>query len=89
MDNVTETISIPTETIEQAVKPKSKRGFASMDREKIAAIARLGGKAAHASGKAHQFSSEEAQAAGKKGGTAFHKRRGRAKAQTTPPSTDS
>jgi hypothetical protein len=42
------------------------RGFAAMSAEKKREIASLGGRAAHASGRAHQFSSEEARAAGKK-----------------------
>lgn len=46
----------------------SKRGFASMDKEKQKAIASLGGRAAHASGNAHEFSSAEAREAGRKGG---------------------
>jgi general stress protein YciG len=48
--------------------PMPKRGFAALDPEKQKEIARLGGKAAHAQGKAHEFTSEEARAAGKKGG---------------------
>jgi general stress protein YciG len=47
-----------------------KRGFAALDPEKQKEIARLGGKAAHAQGKAHEFTSEEARVAGKKGGEA-------------------
>jgi hypothetical protein len=42
------------------------RGFAAMSPEKKKEIAGMGGRAAHASGRAHQFSSEEARAAGKK-----------------------
>lgn len=53
-------------------KPKSKRGFASMDPEKQREIARRGGRAAHAQGKAHQFTSDEARAAGMKGGVRAH-----------------
>jgi len=43
----------------------SKRGFASMDPEKQRAIAAEGGRAAHASGNAHEFTPEEAREAGK------------------------
>ena len=50
------------------------RGFASMDREKQRQIASKGGRAAHASGTAHEWSSEEARAAGRKGGIATRKR---------------
>jgi general stress protein YciG len=59
-----------------ANKPKP-RGFAAMDRAKVSAIASKGGKAAHAAGTAHKFTSEEASAAGKKGGIAPHVSRGR------------
>ena len=54
-----------TSTTEQ--KPKH-RGFASMDPEKQREIASKGGKAAHAQGRAHEFSSDEARNAGRKGG---------------------
>lgn len=47
-------------------KTKGGRGFAGMDREKQREIASQGGRAAHASGNAHQYTSEEARAAGKK-----------------------
>lgn len=47
---------------------KSKRGFASMDEEKLREISRKGGKAAHESGRAHEFTPEEARKAGRKGG---------------------
>ena len=46
----------------------SKRGFASMDPEQQRQIAREGGKAAHKLGVAHEFNSEEARLAGRKGG---------------------
>jgi uncharacterized protein len=44
------------------------RGFASMDRERQREIARKGGRAAHQKGTAHEFTSDEARAAGRKGG---------------------
>jgi uncharacterized protein len=46
--------------------PKSRRGFAAMDPAKQREIASIGGRAAHASGHAHQFTTEEARAAGRK-----------------------
>src|SRR5437762_6224208 len=49
-------------------KGSSSRGFASMDPEQQRAIASKGGKAAHQQGVAHEWSSEEARAAGRKGG---------------------
>ena len=42
----------------------SNRGFASMDPERQREIASEGGRAAHASGNAHEFTSEEARRAG-------------------------
>ena len=54
---------------------KEDRGFASMDRTKQREIARKGGKAAHLKGTAHEWTSEEARLAGRKGGMASHKRR--------------
>lgn len=49
---------------------KDKRGFASMDEDKQREIASKGGKAAHEKGTAHEFTSEEAREAGRKGGKA-------------------
>ena len=54
---------------------KEDRGFASMDRIKQREIASKGGKAAHQRGTAHEWTSEEARDAGRKGGLASHKRR--------------
>ena len=54
---------------------KEDRGFASMDRAKQREIASKGGKAAHQKGTAHEWTSEEARDAGRKGGLASHKRR--------------
>ena len=47
---------------------KSNRGFASMDTHRQREIARKGGRAAHEKGKAHEFTPDEARAAGRKGG---------------------
>src|SRR5215216_7760822 len=44
------------------------RGFASMDQHRQREIARKGGRAAHEKGKAHEFTPDEARAAGRKGG---------------------
>jgi len=46
------------------------RGFASRSTEKQREIARKGGRAAHARGTAHEFTADEARAAGRKGGEA-------------------
>jgi general stress protein YciG len=61
------------------------RGFASMDRAKQREIASKGGKAAHQKGTAHEWTSEEARDAGRKGGIASHQRR---REQTDAPPTD-
>lgn len=50
------------------------KGFASMDRDKQRAIASKGGKAAHAKGTAHEWDSESASIAGRKGGLASRRR---------------
>ncbi|HEU4631598.1 MAG TPA: KGG domain-containing protein, partial [Gemmatimonadaceae bacterium] len=47
---------------------KSRRGFASMDPSRQKEIASKGGRAAHAKGTAHEWSSDEARVAGRKGG---------------------
>src|SRR5205085_1759036 len=77
----------------------SRRGFASMDPAKQREIASKGGRAAHAKGTAHEFTSDEARVAGRKGGEAVsrdrahmsaigreggHSRGARARAATTP-----
>jgi hypothetical protein len=51
---------------QQGTPARSGRGFAGMDRERQREIASQGGRAAHASGNAHQFTSEEARLAGSK-----------------------
>ena len=53
---------------------KEDRGFASMDRTKQREIASKGGKAAHLKGTAHEWSSEEAREAGRKGGMASRRK---------------
>lgn len=53
----------------------SKRGFSSMDPQKQREIASKGGKAAHQKGTAHEFTTEEARVAGRKGGAASRARR--------------
>jgi general stress protein YciG len=53
---------------------KEDRGFASMDRNKQRQIASKGGKAAHQKGTGHEWTSEEAREAGRKGGMASHRK---------------
>ncbi|HVF97723.1 MAG TPA: KGG domain-containing protein [Flavisolibacter sp.] len=49
---------------------KSRRGFAAMSGERQREIASLGGRAAHVQGVAHEWTRQEAAAAGQKGGRA-------------------
>lgn len=50
------------------------RGFASLTKRRRKEIAQQGGRAAHAKGVAHQWTSDEARAAGRKGGIATRKK---------------
>ena len=63
---------------------RKRRGFAAMDPKLVSEISRKGGKAAHSAGTAHEFTSDEARAAGRKGGLATHAKR---RAAQTPPSS--
>ena len=63
---------------------KEDRGFASMDRSKQRDIASKGGKAAHQKGTAHEWTSEEAREAGRKGGMASHRRKQEQQQQQMP-----
>jgi len=56
---------------------KDSRGFASMAQDKQREIASKGGRAAHLKGTAHEWTSEEARAAGRKGGQISRGGRGR------------
>lgn len=49
---------------------RGRQGFASMDQAEQKRIASKGGKAAHAKGTAHEWTSEEAREAGRRGGQA-------------------
>lgn len=61
--------------MQRAEQQKSRRGFAAMSPEKQREIASQGGRAAHQQGVAHEWSAEEARAAGKKGGQVSGKKR--------------
>jgi len=56
---------------------KQHRGFARMSIERRKEVAAQGGVAAHKSGNAHEFDTDEAKAAGKKGGMAARGGRGK------------
>ena len=54
---------------------KSRRGFASMNRDRQREIASKGGRAAHEKGTAHEWSADEARVAGQRGGVVVSKDR--------------
>lgn len=64
---------------------KERRGFASMSPEKRREIASMGGRAAHQKGTAHQWSSDEAREAGRKGGSVSRGGRGKLPAPQVEP----
>jgi general stress protein YciG len=63
---------------------KERRGFASMSPEKQREIASKGGRAAHQKGTAHEWTSDEARNAGRKGGQISRGGRGRLVEPTGP-----
>ena len=80
VDNASDAVAPPAvlpSQSEVSTKPRTRRprGFAAMDRRMVSEIASKGGKAAHRAGTAHEFSSDEAKEAGRKGGLAPHAKR--------------
>src|SRR5215212_4985630 len=57
-----------TQEHETTGQPARRRGFAAMSKERQREIARLGGRAAHEQGTAHEFTTDEAREAGRQGG---------------------
>jgi hypothetical protein len=55
--------------------PHKPQGFACLSAERRRQIARQGGKTGHAKGTAHEFTTEEARVAGRKGGLARRRKR--------------
>ena len=70
MANSTQNTEMAAADVPDASKKSTRtgapRGFAAMDPAQQRRIASEGGRAAHASGNAHEFTSEEARAAGSK-----------------------
>ena len=62
--------TVPSPPLPESSRVKRPQGFASLDPAARRRVASEGGKAAHAYGRAHQFTAEEARAAGRKGGRA-------------------
>ena len=67
------------EATEVPAPVRAPRGFAAMDPALVREIARRGARASHEKGTAHKFTADEARAAGRKGGSAPHRVRGRGK----------
>jgi general stress protein YciG len=67
---------------------KERRGFASMTPEKQREIASKGGRAAHQKGTAHEWTSDEARSAGRKGGQISRGGRGRLVDEGGPADTE-
>lgn len=61
---------------EPEIKKKSRKGFASLTKERMSEIARKGGVQAHKNRRAHEWTSEEARASGKRGGKKILEDRG-------------
>ncbi|GAA4376913.1 KGG domain-containing protein [Hymenobacter koreensis] len=59
-----------SENVKRTQSGTSNRGFASMDPEQQRRIAAEGGRASHLSGRGHEWTSQEAREAGRKGGQA-------------------
>lgn len=75
--------SLACEPTEEVAPPRAPRGFAAMDPALVREIARRGARASHEKGTAHKFTADEARAAGRKGGSAPHRVRGRGKRAAT------
>lgn len=69
----------------EKTKKKQRRGFAAMDPNKQREIASKGGKASHDQGTGHEWNTEEARAAGAKGGFASQRSRHEAAKKAQPP----
>src|SRR5437870_10866482 len=69
-------------------QPRRGRGFAGMDAERQRQISAEGGRAAHRKGTAHEFDSEEAREAGRKGGQASGGSRRRRNAASSNPAAE-
>lgn len=61
----------------EEVKKKGKQGFASFSPERLKEVAQKGGKKAHELGRAHEFTEEEAKAAGRRGGMELSRKFGK------------
>lgn len=69
---------------EEQPRKKQRRGFAAMDPAKQREIASRGGRASHERGTGHEWTSETARVAGRKGGLASHGGRGKRAGEVVP-----
>jgi general stress protein YciG len=74
----------PPRSADTPAPARKRRGFAAMDPKLVSEISRKGGKAAHSAGTAHEFTSDEARAAGRKGGLATHAKRRKDESRDEP-----
>lgn len=74
-------MSIATQAETTEVRPKQRRGFAAMTKERQRQIAAKGGRASHAKGVGHEWTQEAAREAGRKGGAASRGGRGKLAAE--------
>ena len=75
MDNQQQTSRMNEESGNERSQGPSNRGFAAMSPERQKEIASEGGRAAHQQGVAHEWNSEEARQAGRKGGQSVSQNR--------------
>lgn len=83
----TDYVGLPAGNGEVRSNGKERRGFASMSPEKQREIASKGGRAAHQKGTAHEWTSDEARQAGRKGGQISRGGRGRLMAGSEMPTS--
>ena len=76
-------------TIQELPRKRGTQGFGSpnFSKERQREIASIGGKTAHRLGTAHKWTSEEAQAAGRKGGERSRRGSGRSRGPSTQAAT--
>ena len=75
--NIERDVTTPGTTGTEQPRRKQRRGFAAMDPAKQREIASKGGKASHEQGTGHEWDSEAAREAGRKGGQASRGGRGK------------
>lgn len=85
----TKTPDVQTEIAPAPAEKRASRGFATMNPTLLHEIARRGGKAAHEAGTAHEFTTDEARIAGRKGGHAARRAKRAADSRLSAPAVSS